>query len=180
MSVPFHINFDEVNLRFYVLRKEGGEDRRGVVFISEVVPRRAIATMARLAYGEKYKYHPMRHRIETKGVDTAAEYQWQVGHQWCCLRAQTAGVPAHPQDGSLEQFISEHYWGYSTQAYRGSLEYHVAHVPWQVWATSTSGFEGEASALYGQELSAVLRRPPDSAFVANGSPVTVFRGRVLQ
>ena len=64
--IPFHVNFDEVNLRVYVRRKEGSDDRRGVVFIAEVVPRRAIATTARILYGENYRYRPMRHRIETE------------------------------------------------------------------------------------------------------------------
>ena len=180
LPVPFHANFDEVNLRFYVRRKEGGEDRRGVVFIAEVVPRRAIATMARLVYGENYRYRPMRHRIDSDGINKAAEYQWQAGDQWCRLWAQTAGVSTRPQEGSLEQFIAEHYWGYSARTTRGSLEYHVAHVPWQVWATTKAGFEGEASALYGDELSTVLRRPPNCAFVADGSPVTVFTGKTVQ
>jgi uncharacterized protein YqjF (DUF2071 family) len=180
LPVPFHANFDEVNLRFYVRREEGDEDRRGVVFIAEVVPRRAIATIARVAYGENYRYHPMRHRIESEGLNKAAEYQWQVGNQWCRLWAQTAGVPTRPQEGSLEQFIAEHYWGYSAQRTGSSLEYHVAHVPWQVWAIAQAGFEGEASTLYGDELSTVLRRPPDCACVADGSPVTVFTGRTLQ
>jgi uncharacterized protein len=178
--VPFHANFDEVNLRFYVRRREGGEDRRGVVFIAEVVPRCAIATVARAAYGENYRYHPMRHRIESKGLNIIAEYQWQVGNQWCRLWAQTAGIPTRPEDGSLEQFIAEHYWGYSARRTRSSLEYRVAHVAWQVWATSNAGFEGEASTLYGKELSTVLRGGPDCAFVADGSPVTVFTGTTVQ
>jgi hypothetical protein len=122
----------------------------------------------------------MRHRIEAEGLNKAAEYQWQVGDQWCRLWAQPAGVPTRPQEGSLEQFIAEHYWGYSAQRTRGSLEYHVAHVPWQVWAATQAGFEGEANALYGSELSRVLRRPPDCAFVADGSPVTVFTGKTVQ
>ena len=176
LSVPLHVNFDEVNLRFYVRRREGDEDKRGVVFIAEVVPRRAIATMARVAYGENYRYHPMRHRIESGGLNKRAEYQWQVGNQWCRLWAQTTGDPSRPREGSLEQFIAEHYWGYSAQRARGSLEYHVAHAPWQVWATSNAGFEGETTALYGSDLSSVLRRRPDCAFVADGSPVTVFTG----
>src|ERR1700681_1630124 len=76
--VPFHGDFDEVNLRFYVRRKEGSDDRRGVVFIAEVVPSRSIATIARLVYGENYKYFPMRHRIETAGLNKSAEYQWKI------------------------------------------------------------------------------------------------------
>jgi hypothetical protein len=174
--VPFHADFDEVNLRFYVRRKEGSDDRRGVVFIAEVVPRRAIATTARFVYGENYTCLPMRHHIETEGFGKMAEYQWKVGDQWCRLSAQTVDPPKHPQEGSLEQFITEHYWGYSTQRGGGCLEYYVSHAPWQVWATSTAGFEGEASALYGCELGAVLQRRPDCAFVADGSPVIVFKG----
>src|ERR1700724_3570445 len=91
LPIPFHVNFAEVNLRFYVRRKEGNDDRRGVVFIAEVVPRRAIATTARLVYGENYKCLPMRHRIEMEALIMTAEYQWQVGGHWCTLSARTVG-----------------------------------------------------------------------------------------
>jgi uncharacterized protein len=183
-AVPFHADFDEVNLRFYVRRKEGSEHRRGVVFIAEVVPRRAIATTARLVYGENYTCLPMRHHVEAEELadelGKTAEYQWQVDGKWCKLSGQTVGHRAHPQEGSLEQFITEHYWGYSAQRGGGCLEYHVSHVPWQVWATATAGFQGDASALYGCELGAVLQRRPDCAFVADGSPVIVFRGNRIR
>jgi uncharacterized protein YqjF (DUF2071 family) len=178
--VPFHTDFDEVNLRFYVRRKEGSDDRRGVVFIAEVVPRRAIAITARLLYGENYKCLPMKHRVGSQGSTKTAEYQWQVDGQWCRLSAQTIGTPQLPQAGSLEQFITEHYWGYSARRGGGCLEYHVSHSPWQVWATTTSRFEGDASGLYGCEFGQVLQRRPDCTFVADGSPVVVFRGNRVQ
>jgi uncharacterized protein len=178
--VPFHANFDEVNLRFYVRRKEGNDVRRGVVFIAEVVPRRAIAITARLVYGENYTHLPMKNRIETQGLNKTIEYRWKVGDQWCTLFAQAVGLPSRPQEGSLEQFITEHFWGYSTQRDGGSVEYHVSHVPWQVWASANAGFEGETSALYGGALATVLQRRPDCAFVADGSPVIVFRGNEVQ
>jgi uncharacterized protein len=178
--VPFHTDFDEVNLRFYVRRKEGSGDRRGVVFIAEVVPKRAIAITARLLYGENYKCLPMRHYLEAEEFGKTAEYQWQINGRWCRLSARTVGVPQHPQEGGLEQFITEHYWGYSTQRRGGCLEYHVSHVPWQVWATTTARFEGDASDLYGCEFGQVLQRSPDCAFVADGSPVIVFRGNRVQ
>jgi uncharacterized protein YqjF (DUF2071 family) len=178
--IPLHTDFDEVNLRFYVRRKEGGDDRRGVVFIAEVVPRRAIAAAARLLYGENYTCLPMKHRIQTDNLSVIAEYQWQVGGQWCRLSAQTVDLPTHPQEGSLEQFITEHYWGYSSQRTGGCIEYHVSHVPWQVWATAKAGFEGDSRVLYGRELSAVLQQRPDCAFVADGSPVIVFAGDRVQ
>jgi uncharacterized protein YqjF (DUF2071 family) len=177
--VPFHADFDEVNLRFYVRHKRGSDDRRGVVFIAEVVPRRAIAATARLVYGENYTYSPMRHRMEMRESSKRTEYEWKVGGRWCKLWAQTVGHPTRPQDGSLEQFITEHYWGYSAQRI-GSLEYEVSHVPWQVWAAATAGFEGEARTLYGYELGSVLQRHPECAFVADGSPVIVFKGNRVQ
>lgn len=177
--VPFHANFDEVNLRFYVRRKEGSDDRRGVVFIAEIVPRRAIAMIARRVYGENYRCLPMRHRIETEALSKTTEYRWRLGDQSCCLSAETAGLPTYPREGSLEQFITEHYWGYSSRT-GDSLEYHVSHVPWQVWATSKAGFEGDPSALYGPDLGAILQRRPECAFVADGSPVIVFRGNRIQ
>ena len=174
---PFHASFDEVNLRFYVKRRKGGEMRRGVVFIREIVPRFAVAQLARLAYGENYVNLPMRHRVHTNGAGASAEYEWRVGRGWCGLRAEASGAPAYAAEGSIEQFITEHYWGYSAQRNGGCVEYHVSHVPWRVWRSTTAGFEGHAESLYGAELGRVLRRPPDSAFIADGSPVGVFRGR---
>jgi uncharacterized protein YqjF (DUF2071 family) len=176
VPVPFHANFDEVNLRFYVRRKAGNEDRRGVVFIAEVVPRRAIAATARLVYGENYERLPMKHLIETRGLNRTVEYQWQVGGQWCTLFAQTVGRPTKPKERSLEQFITEHFWGYSTLRAGGCVEYHVSHAHWQVWAPEEAGFAGDSRALYGDELAKVLQRRPDCAFVAEGSPVIVCMG----
>jgi uncharacterized protein len=177
MPLPFHTNFDEVNLRFYVKRREGGVERRGVVFVREIVPRFAVAQIARLAYGENYVRHPMRHAVHANGAGIAAEYQWQCRREWCGLRAEGSGLPAHASEGSVEQFITEHYWGYSAQRDGGCVEYHVSHVPWRVWTSTAAAFEGDAESLYGADLGRVLRRRPDSAFIADGSPVIVFTGR---
>ncbi len=179
-AIPFHREFEEVNLRFYVRRKIGTQERRGVVFISEIVPRHVIAATARLVYGENYSYLPMKHRTETNGQQKTCEYQWKVDGLWCELSAQTVGIPACPRAGSLEEFITEHYWGYSDQSRGGCIEYRVSHVPWRVWSTSAAAFEGDAGVLYGNDLGAVLRRGPDCAFVADGSPVVVFRGNRIR
>jgi len=174
VSVPFHVNFDEINLRFYVRREVGGETRRGVVFVREIVPRAAIALVARLAYGEKYISCPMRHTVDTSAPDAMVRYEWRLDGRWCGLEAHVSFAPARAREGSLEQFITEHYWGYSATRGGGALEYHVSHVPWRVWTSDAAGFRGNADALYGPELGAIVRRPPDSAFVADGSPVLVF------
>ena len=176
LPIPFHSNFDEVNLRFYVRRQVGDESRRGVVFIAEVVPRVAIAAMARAVYGENYNSAPMRHRSENRGNARTVEFQWKVAGKWCGLWARCEGMGEHSAAGSLQEFITEHYWGYSAQRSGGCMEYRVAHVPWRVCSATQAGFEGDGSALYGERLAAALQRPPHCAFVADGSPVTVFRG----
>jgi uncharacterized protein YqjF (DUF2071 family) len=174
VPVPFHSNFDEVNLRFYVRRRDdGGEIRRGVVFIREIVPKRAVA---RLAYGENYVRYPMRHRVSANGAGAAAEYEWRMRGNWARLHAEAAGEPVLPTEGSIEQFITEHYWGYSRQRDGGCVEYQVTHPQWRVWRGASGGFEGDGSALYGDAFGEVLRRAPDSAFIADGSPVVVFKG----
>ena len=175
-SLPFHVNFDEINLRFYVRREVGGSVRRGVVFIREIVPRAAVAMVARLVYGENYSSFPMHHAIDTSAPNAMVRYEWRLGGEWCGLEAHFSGASAPGREDSLEQFITEHYWGYSTRRGGGSLEYHVSHVPWRVWASETARFSGNADALYGPELGAIIRRRPDSAFVADGSPVLVFSG----
>jgi uncharacterized protein len=178
LPLPFHANFDEVNLRFYVQRLDGsGEVRRGVVFIREIVPKRAVAWLARLAYGENYSRYPMRHRVISNGAGISAEYEWKLPSHWARLHAEAAGDPVLPADGSIEQFITEHYWGYSRQRDVGTVEYHVTHPQWRVWRTASGGLEGDGSALYGAQFGEALKRHPDSAFIAEGSAVVVFKGR---
>jgi uncharacterized protein YqjF (DUF2071 family) len=171
MVLPFHENFDEVNLRFYV-RRDG---QRGVVFVKEIVPRFAIAAVARWVFNENYIAVPMSHSIG----DTAVEYGWRYRQAPFSLRVEFAGPPVLPVERSIEQFITEHYWGYAAQRDGGTMEYQVTHEPWRVWTATDAKFTGDASTLYGSELAAVLRGEPQSAFLAEGSPVTVHRGRRL-
>src|SRR5271170_5017751 len=149
LAVPFHSNFDEVNLRFYVRRREGGEIRRGVVFVRELVPRVAIARFARLMYGEKYDSCAMQHRIQQNADALAAEYAWQWRGQQFRLSAQASGAPSRVAECTLENFITEHYWGYSAKSATQSIEYRVSHDPWRVWVSTNAAFEGDAGALYG-------------------------------
>jgi uncharacterized protein len=177
LAVPFHSNFDEVNLRFYVRRLEGSEIRRGVVFVRELVPRMAIARFARLMYGEKYDSCPMQHRIERNAHGLAAEYAWEWRGEHFRLSAAAEGEPRRVAEGTLENFITEHYWGYSAKSASQSIEYRVSHDPWRVWVSTNAAFEGDAAALYGPEFAEILRRAPASAFLAEGSPVLVHTGR---
>ncbi len=177
-AIPFHRSFEEVNLRFYV-RRSG---TRGVVFIRELVPKLAIAATARLFYGEKYSRVPMAHRISTEPGETAveAEYSWGSGAQRCAMRLKTTGEKYLPSDGSLSQFITEHYWGYAAQSDGGCMEYEVQHPRWIVSDARQANFSGDAAHFYGPAFGKVLMRPPDSAFLAEGSAVTVLRGTRIE
>jgi uncharacterized protein len=176
-AVPFHTNFDEVNLRFYVRRRETGDHRRGVVFIRELVPRFAIAGLARMVYGENYDSCPMRNRIARTETGISAAYSWMFEGQKFRLAAEAGGTPDYVTEDGLENFITEHYWGYSAQADGASVEYRVTHPRWRIWLATKSGFEGDAAGLYGASFAEILRRKPDSAFLAEGSAVVVHRGR---
>src|SRR5580658_7093082 len=111
--MTFYQAFEEVNLRFYVRRAS----KRGVVFIRELVPKRAVAVLARLAFNENYSRVPMSHRVET-GADggvVRAEYSWRSGPDECAVWIETEGPSFLPSDDSVSQFINEHYWGYAAQ-----------------------------------------------------------------
>jgi uncharacterized protein YqjF (DUF2071 family) len=177
LAVPFHRNFGEVNLRFYVRRRDGGKERRGVVFVRELVPRAAVAGLARLMYGEKYDACPMAHRVERNAAGISAEYRWEWRGKRFWLSARADGAPARGAEGSIENFITEHYWGYSAKSASETIEYRVSHEPWRVWGSTNARFEGDGEALHGSGFGEILRRPPDSAFVAEGSPVLVHTGR---
>lgn len=180
MRLPLHVDFDEVNLRFYVRRSAPEGWRRGVVFIKEIVPRRIIASVARVCYNENYVAMPMRHRIEMEnGIlrrEGAVEYAWRYQGRWNALRATTTGVAASPAENSMEEFITEHYWGYTARRNGGCAEYRVEHPRWNVWRTKDAALECDTARLYGPEFVPALERRPDSAFVAEGSPVTVSAG----
>jgi hypothetical protein len=177
VRIPFHSDFDEVNLRFYVRRRADGGYRRGVVFIREIVAKRAVAHIARLAYGEKYACFSMHHAVAMNEAAVRTEYRWQGDGQCCRLYAEAPAPCSLPREGSLEQFITEHYWGYSARRPGHCLEYQVSHAQWHVWPAARSGFEGDGNAIYGHELGGVLKHQPDSAFIADGSPVLVHAGR---
>lgn len=180
LAIPFHSNFDEVNLRFYVRRREGDEVRRGVVFIKEIVPRRAIAWVARTFYNENYVALPMAHETSAVGESgLAIAYRWGTAGGWNTIRLEVQGEAEVASEGSQEQFITEHYWGYAAQPGGGCVEYRVTHPAWRVWLAGSANFEGDLETLYGKEFAAVLSGQPSSSFLAEGSAVKVMRGRRL-
>lgn len=179
IPIPFHIDFEEINLRFYVKRIVGDEVRRGVVFIKEIVPKRAIAWVARTFYNENYVAMPTWSDILPPSDDVPVgrfEYRWGRAKEFG-VRGEVVGSPALPEAGSHAEFITEHYWGYAKQRDGSTMEYRVEHPQWQVWECRESCFSGDGTQLYGTELGGILASAPTTALLAVGSPITVGMGK---
>jgi uncharacterized protein YqjF (DUF2071 family) len=240
-ALPFHRDFDEVNLRFYVRRKVEGTWRRGVTFVKEIVPRRLIAWVARGLYAEPYVYPfrggtppgsgserrssrtggpggqrkahdddaayaaygrrrkgperalparrtcskhrlnaypyvalPMRGEVPGAGGGRLA-YGWRAGGRWHGMEAHLEGEPAFAAEGSLEHFITDHFWGYTRHA-AGTDEYEVEHPRWRLWTPRAPRLDLDVRLLYGGDFVSFLTGPPAHALAAEGSAVSVRRG----
>ena len=180
VPIPFHRDFDEVNLRFYVRRElPDGEVRRGVVFIRELVPRPIIAWVARALYNEPYRSFTMRSDVPRTATETPGRlrYAWRrrtaSGATWEHVAARTTGDATVPAAGTEAQFITEHYWGYTRQRDGSTVEYEVRHPSWRVWGGEDAELRVNVATLYGYAFVEWLAAEPRSVFVAEGSPVSV-------
>jgi uncharacterized protein YqjF (DUF2071 family) len=173
LPIPLHRDFEEVNLRFYVRKKSADTWRRGVVFVRELVPRRAIALVARTFYGENYVAMPMKHQIDHVGPRLKVEYSWRRGRKWESLKMSATGEAQSISAGSHAEFITEHYWGY-TSVRAGCSEYRVEHPRWKIWNADKFALSADVAALYGDQFVESLTAGPRSAFIADGSPIQVL------
>lgn len=176
IPIPFHRNFEEVNLRFYVRRDGPSGPKRGVCFIKEIVPKIAIAATARYLYNENYIAAPMSHQI-TGEDEISLQYGWLHSGNDYSINLKTIGSKSPAQVDSEEHFITEHYWGYSKQRNGGTIEYEVSHTPWNVWQTESVTMTGDFAKLYGEEFREVFSRAPSSTFLADGSAIAVSKGK---
>jgi uncharacterized protein YqjF (DUF2071 family) len=177
LAIPWHREFEEVNLRFYVRRHGHDGVRRGVVFLSEVVRLRAVAAIANWRYNERYVVAPTSCQLRWPHHDVPGRFEYRWGA--VSAGAEFAGDSQLPAPNSLEEFITEHYWGYAMQRDGGTMEYAVEHRPWRVWSARSSWLEGDLAKFYPPEFATYLLRPAASALVAEGSPVVVHRGQRL-
>ncbi len=181
--IPFHRNFVEVNLRFYVKREAPDGWHHGVVFIKEMVPKPAIALAARALYNEPYHTLPMRHHVNMAAGDEntpgSVRYGWRFRKRWQHMEISTSGRVISPASGSEAEFISVRHWGYGTHRDGSGIEYRVTHPRWSVWKAHRHSMQCDIAGLYGPQFAEPLHHPPSSAFVADGSAVSVYPARRL-
>jgi uncharacterized protein YqjF (DUF2071 family) len=177
-SIPFHSNFEEVNLRFYVRYKSSDCWKRGVVFISEIVPRRAITFVANSLYGEQYATMPMAYSWTEKNDTLSVCYKWKK-KSWNELQVATSISPFVIAEGSEEEFITEHYWGYAKLKNNVTNEYEVAHPRWDVYQTKDYKINVDFENIYGKDFQFLQQEKPASVFVAEGSEVSIKTRRKI-
>ena len=178
IRIPYHINFPEVNLRIYVKHRSGNEWKRGVVFINEFVPKAAITFVANNLFRERYVTCAMKQKCET-GEKHSIGYYWKRQKRWNQLEVIACKDPFELIPGSKEEFITEHYWGYSVINENQTGEYRVDHPRWSLYPVEKYTIECDFKALYGDEFDFLNAAQPASVFLAEGSPVTVFTKKVL-
>lgn len=176
IKVPFHVNFEEVNLRFYVHYQDAGEWKRGVVFIKEIVPRGALTLVANTLYGEHYETLPMQHTWETEANTLKVEYRWKksLWHTFS-VEADSKAIPL--KTGSEAEFITEHYWGYTKINTHKTSEYQVEHPRWEIYPTRNYSIDVDFGKVYGSGFSFLSTEKPVSVFLAEGSEIKVKAGK---
>ncbi|MEL6653568.1 MAG: DUF2071 domain-containing protein, partial [Bacteroidota bacterium] len=158
VPIPWHRTFEEVNLRFYVKRG----DKRGVVFVKEIVPKPAISFVANTLYGEHYVTRKMSHHWQIEAERRQIEYAWQSKSGRHHLKVLAEGKAQPLEEGSEAAFITEHYWGYTRLAERKTGEYRVAHPSWDVFSVSQYDIQLDVAEVYGAAFLPALSIEPIS------------------
>lgn len=173
IPIPFLGTFEEINLRFYVKRVEGDSIKRGVVFINETVPYKSVAWIANKLYKEHYIAIPTKNEIEINNLSKSIRYLWKMDKQWNHIAVNTEKENTQMLHGSIDEFIFEHYYGYTKIHNHLSQEYKVNHPRWEVNKVIDYSIHCNFKSMYGNDFAFLIDQQPDSVVFAEGSPVTV-------
>lgn len=179
IKIPFHHDFPEVNLRFYVKRKEGDQWKRGVVFIKEIVPLPAISFVANTVYGEHYQTLPMRHNAVWNASTWRCSYEWKTGGKWNSIQATAATERIPILSGSAAEFITQHFWGYAGRKGKPTAEYQVAHPLWEQYKVVSHTIDCDFGRIYGKHFAFLNELEPTHIHFAAGSEIEVFPKKLL-
>ncbi len=178
LRIPFHTSFEEANLRFYVRYNDNGIWKRGVVFIKEIVPKLALTLVANTVYNENYETLPMKHSWESSGDKLSVEYKWKKGN-WNSLKVIAGTTAIEIENESEEEFITEHYWGYTKISSTKTSEYGVEHSKWKVYPIEECIIDIDFERIYGKDFGFLNQEKHKSIFLAEGSEIEVKEGRVI-
>ena len=178
IPIPLMGTFEEVNLRFYVTRKVGNEIRRGVVFINETVPNQLVAWVANILYKEHYIAIPTKHSWSISSEKKTIKYEWKVNSNWNSIEVEAATAKQKMDSGSMEEFIFEHYYGYTKVNSKKSIEYKISHPSWEINTIQRHDIRCDFASFYGNDFEPLNHCTPHSVMLAEGSDVRVDWKRV--
>jgi uncharacterized protein YqjF (DUF2071 family) len=173
IPIPLFGTFEEINLRFYVTRKIGNEVKRGVVFINETVPNKTVAWIANKLYKEHYTSIPTKHKWKIDADYKEIEYQWMVNKKWNRLKVIANTNALKMKVGSIEEFIFEHYFGYTKVNTTQSIEYKVNHPSWYVNEIKDYTVNCDFCDFYGKNFEILNSTKSHSIMLAEGSAVSI-------
>lgn len=173
LKIPFHTNFEEVNLRFYVKRFEDGIWKRGVVFVKEIVPKHAISIVANMLYKEHYQTMKMRHSRTENENSKSFQYEWKKDKKWNSIAMKTTKNSIPIEENSEAEFITEHYFGYTKYNESTTIEYEVTHPRWQQLEIIDYKINVDFESIYGKDFEFLQHLKPTSTFLALGSKITI-------
>ncbi|WP_175621639.1 YqjF family protein [Chryseobacterium schmidteae] len=177
LPIPFHRNFEEVNLRFYVRKKDGKEWKRGVVFIKEIVPKYALSIIANWVYKENYKTRKMKNEMHYNGSDLIVKYFWKEEH-WNSIQIYAERKAQKMENDSEFEFITEHYWGFTKRGNKTS-EYEVCHPKWDWYPVKDHHVKIDFKKVYGHDFEGLNHQKPISVMLAEGSEIEVRMKKYL-
>ena len=173
IKIPYHINFEEVNLRFYVKRFDNGVWKRGVVFVKEIVPKHAITIVANTLYNEHYQTLPMKHSRTSNENSSEFKYEWKNDNKWNSIAVKTKKELVPIEENSEVEFISEHYYGYTRSTQEKTVEYEVRHPKWEQLEVIEYKVDVDFEAVYGKEFAFLQNQEAISCFMAKGSKISI-------
>ena len=173
IKFPFHVNFEQVNLRFYVKRKVNGEVKKGVVFIKEIIDKTIVKFIARTLYKENYVQYPMKHSWKEVSDQLDIKYEWKLNDKWNSIVVQAKKELSKTKEGSQERFIAEHYWGYIKINKKKSYEFRVEHPEWKMYSLIDYKIDVDFKECYGNDFEILQNQEPTSVFLVEGSEVSL-------
>ena len=180
IKIPYHINFEEVNLRFYVKRYEHGMWKRGTVFIKEIVPKPAVTLVANTLYKEHYETLKMRNKRTENDNFKSFRYEWKKDNKWNSIVMKTTKNPVPIEVNSEAEFITEHYFGYTKFNDKKTIEYEVTHPRWQQLEVNETEIKVDFESIYGTDFAFMKNLKPVSTFLAVGSKITIEGKRIIK
>ena len=171
------IDPDIIELFNYTLN----DDAKGVLRSMLLKPLPSMeAAVERQLYNENYETLPMRHSWAEADDTRTVEYGWRKKGQWHTIKTVADKTPVDIKEGSEEEFITEHFWGYTKINNSMTSEYEVVHPRWQIYPVQEYEVNIDFEKVYGSEFGFLQELKPVSVYLAEGSGILVKQGRKLK